>query len=218
MTNRTAEDRLREEYFSLLPHIRRAAEELETEVRYLLFPIARELERHERLVIRCRVKECESAIGALRRRQELEKFDDTTPDLSLTSLNDLAGLRVLAFPRHRLLQSDALIRKHFPAWISDPVPVAHESTQILAYKYHGLCSAHSPVRSEIQVLSMLIGLFWEVEHGTLYKPAPRLIHIGVAHEMRACNTEVIRALCAFEEQFETMTRTDESDARERISH
>ncbi|HEV7715562.1 MAG TPA: hypothetical protein VGO53_08195, partial [Steroidobacteraceae bacterium] len=90
MTKRTTVDRLREEYFSLLPDIRRATEELETEVRYLLFPIARELERHERLVIRCRVKECESAIGALRRRQELQKFEGEEGG-SLKSLNDLAG-------------------------------------------------------------------------------------------------------------------------------
>jgi ppGpp synthetase/RelA/SpoT-type nucleotidyltranferase len=218
MTARTAEDHLREEYFSLLPHIRRTAEELETEVRYLLFPIARELERHERLVVRCRVKECESAIGALRRRQELETFSNQVANLSLTSLNDLAGLRVLAFPRHRVLECDALIRARFPAWISDPVPALHESAQTLAYKYHGRCSEHALVRSEIQVLSMLIGLFWDVEHGALYKPTPRLSGIEGSEKMRARNTDVIRALCAFEEQFEVLARTSESDAHECASH
>ena len=218
MARRTTEDRLREEYFSLLPCIRRTTEELETEVRYLLFPVVRELERHERVVIRCRVKECESAIGALRRRQESGTFNDELTNLSLTTLNDLAGLRVLAFPRHRLLQCDALIRKRFMAWKSDPVPAAHESTQILAHKYHGLCGAHASVRSEIQILSMLIGLFWEVEHGALYKPAPRLSRIDGSLEMRARNAEVIRALCAFEEQFEVLARPVESTAQECVTH
>ncbi len=30
--------------------------------------------------------------------------------------------------------------------------------------------ASSYVRAELQVVSMLTGLFWQVEHGTLYKP------------------------------------------------
>ncbi len=36
---RTIEDRLREEYFELLPDIRRVAEHLEAEVRYCVLPI-----------------------------------------------------------------------------------------------------------------------------------------------------------------------------------
>jgi hypothetical protein len=47
---RTVEDRLREEYFHLLPDIRRVADELETEVRHCLVPISLRLSRYERLV------------------------------------------------------------------------------------------------------------------------------------------------------------------------
>ena len=43
MDRRTVEDRLREEYFSLLPDIRRASEELETEVRYCNADVIRAL-------------------------------------------------------------------------------------------------------------------------------------------------------------------------------
>lgn len=218
MSGRTAEDRLREEYFSLLPHIRRVAEELETEVRYLLFPVVRELECHERLVVRCRVKECESAIESVRRRQELESLNNANGDVSLRSLNDLAGLRVLAFPRHRLIQSDELIRKRFPLWISDPVPAVPGSIQALAYKYHGFCSEHALIHSEIQVLSMLVGLFWEVEHGALYKPTLRLRGIGGSLDMRARNADVIRALNAFEDQFEALAGKNDAAERVRAVH
>ena len=52
---RTAEDRLREEYFTLLPEIHRVADQLEAEIRYHMLPISGRLERHERLAVKCRV-------------------------------------------------------------------------------------------------------------------------------------------------------------------
>jgi hypothetical protein len=64
---RTIEDRLREEYFDLLPAIRRVVDELEAEVRHCLLPISLRLNEYERLVVTCRVKECESALNSLRR-------------------------------------------------------------------------------------------------------------------------------------------------------
>jgi hypothetical protein len=70
MNGRTMEDRLRSEYFALLPHLRRVTDEMETEVRYLLLPMMRNLESHEKVVVKSRVKECESAIGAICRRPE----------------------------------------------------------------------------------------------------------------------------------------------------
>lgn len=99
MTERTVEDRLREEYFGLLPEVRRVLEELEAEVQYCLLPLLSKLDKHEKLVVTSRIKECESALGALQRRQEGNVFDfDRSDTYSLKSLNDLAGVRVLAFP------------------------------------------------------------------------------------------------------------------------
>src|SRR4051812_5738298 len=87
MDSRTIEDRLRSEYFELLPHIRRVADETETEVRYLLMPVMRDLETHEKIVVRSRVKDCEGAIVALRRRPEYFTFDRSMGEpLSLQSL------------------------------------------------------------------------------------------------------------------------------------
>ncbi len=214
MVARTVEDQLREEYFELLPHARHAAAELEAEVRYLLVPIMRRLESHERIVIKSRIKECESAIGALRRRPEFCDF--SSPDFvpsSLKSLNDLAGVRILAFPRHRVLEIDNVLSQRFCDWVADPVPPAPGTATSLALKYHGYCSGHCRVRTEIQVMSMLIGMFWEVEHAALYKPGQRLRGIEMSLKMQDRNADVIRALTAFEAQFEALAHAKPSTAQ-----
>ncbi len=107
MAERSVEDQLRQEYFELLPEIRRVVDHLEAEVRHCVLPISLKLDEYERLVVTSRIKECESALDALRRRQEGATFDRDRPELyTLTSLNDLAGIRVLVFPRSRLREID----------------------------------------------------------------------------------------------------------------
>lgn len=201
---RTIEDRLRKEYFELLPDIRRVADHLEAEARYCLLPISRTLDKYERLEVRSRVKECESALDSLRRRQEGATFDRDRPAIySLTHLNDLAGVRVLAFPSSRLPSIDQELRKRFESWEADPVI---ENDQAHAFKYSGYCQASSKVRGEIQIVSMLIGLFWEVEHSAIYKPIPQLKGIDRSLKMKPRLSEVYRALRAFEEEFEAQVR------------
>lgn len=82
MVERSVEDRLREEYFELLPDIRRVAEHIEAKVKYCLLPISRNLDKYERLGVTSRIKDCESAIDALRRRPQAEgrTFDRTRPE------------------------------------------------------------------------------------------------------------------------------------------
>jgi len=114
VAERTVEDRLREEYFELFPEVRRVAEQLEAEIRYRLLPISRGLDRYERLYVKSRVKECESAIESLRLRQEGSTFDREKPDFyTLYNLRDLAGVRVLAFPRNRLAEIDSHLQTFF---------------------------------------------------------------------------------------------------------
>ncbi len=67
MANRLIADRLREEYFSLLPEIRLIFEELETKVRHCILPVILGLNPYERVFVKSRVKECESAIHSLRK-------------------------------------------------------------------------------------------------------------------------------------------------------
>jgi ppGpp synthetase/RelA/SpoT-type nucleotidyltranferase len=203
---RTVEDRLREEYFTLLPEIRRVADRLEAEIRYHLLPISGGLQGHERLAVKCRVKSCESALEKLRRHQEERAFQRNRPEIyTLTSLNDLAGVRVLAFPQSRLAEIDQLLREELRGWTADPV---EDDGELQALKYYGYCQASDKIRGEYQVVSMLIGLFWEVEHSAIYKPDARLSGIAGHRGMRERTRDVVKALRAFEEQFEALARQD----------
>lgn len=207
MAERTVEDRLREEYFELLPEIRRVTDELEAEIRYQLLLISRGLDRHEQLLITSRVKECESAVESLRRRQQLGTFDSEKAGLyTLSTLHDLAAVRILAFPRSLLAEADRQLFALFPSWTSDPVRGGTGET--LAFKYHGLCRASDRVVGEYQIVSMLTELFWEVEHSAIYKPTPRLRGITRSLEMQKCTDDVHRVLRAFEEEFERLIYGD----------
>ncbi len=200
---RTIEDRLREEYFQLLPEIRRVAGQLQAQINYCLLPIANALEPHEQLIVKSRVKECESAVNALRRRSgEGKSFDDDQPlRYSLANLNDLAGLRFLVFPRRRILEVDQALREIFGSWKADPVEI---EGQVLALKYYGHCDASKHIRDEYQIVSMLTGLFWEVEHSAIYKPAPQIRSAARSLAMQQRSKEVIDALKAFTDQFESL--------------
>jgi ppGpp synthetase/RelA/SpoT-type nucleotidyltranferase len=216
MAERTIEDRLREEYFLLLPDIRRVLAELEAEVRYCLLPLSSTLNKYERLVVVSRVKECESALEALRRRQEGATFDtDRFETYSLDALNDLAGVRVLAFPRSRLIDADQSVHRRFSSWISDPIPSTKPGEEPLAFKYHGYCSASATVRGEIQVVPVLTGLFWEIEHSIIYKPSPELKGIEQSLAMQQRTNEVLSALRSFEDEFERTVQRDPLKNRNR---
>jgi ppGpp synthetase/RelA/SpoT-type nucleotidyltranferase len=198
---RTVEDRLREEYFDLLPDIRRVVEQLEAEIRYNLLIVSRELSRYERLVVTSRVKDCESALQKLRGFQEGKTFDPEPPEpYTLSALNDLAGVRVLVFPRRRVSEVDIALRGVFQ-WEADPI---QEGNQVLALKYRGYSKASGTIKGEYQIMSMLTGLFWEVEHSAMYKPDLRLRGVARHRGMMTRRAEVLQALKAFEEQFEAL--------------
>lgn len=199
---RTVEDRLREEYFQLLPGIRRVNGQLESQINNHLLPVANDLETYEQLIVKSRIKECESAVEALRRRQEGASFDHDKPGkYTLTSLNDLAGLRVLVFPRKRIFEVNSALQKVFPSWTADPVK---SEGKVRAWKYHGFSEASQRIRGEYQIVSMLTGLFWEVEHAAIYKPAPHLKGIAKSLAMEQRSKEVFEALDAFENEFESL--------------
>ena len=214
MVERTIEDRLREEYFDLFPDIRHVTEHLETEVRHGVLSILGVLDKYEQLNVASRIKACDSALEALRRRQEGATFDRDRPELySVTDLNDLAGVRVLAFPRNRLTEVDQLLVKQFPEWLPDPVLSDDEDGELLAFKYHGYCQASERIKGEIQIVSMLIGRFWEVEHSAIYKPTSELRGVARSLEMRERILDVYQALQAFEETLETLSRSSPGQSR-----
>jgi hypothetical protein len=85
-------------------------------------------------VVTSRVKDCESALQKLRRFQEGATFDnDQSEKYTLTTLKDLAGVRVLVFPRRRIHGIDVALRNVFP-WDADPT---QEDGEVLAIKYRG---------------------------------------------------------------------------------
>lgn len=208
MAERTVEDLLREEYFVLLPEMAAVRQELEAEVRYSLLPLTTKLSRYEQIVVSSRVKDCESALQALRRRQEGGTFDpDRADPYTLTTLRDLAGVRVLAFPSARRLEADDRVRQRFPSWDSDPI-LDGATGELVASKYDGYCNASARVRGELQIVPMLIGLFWQVEHSTMYKPSPELKGVSQSLEMRQRGSDVLQALGAFEQEFERLLLRD----------
>lgn len=161
---------MREEYFLLAPEIKRVLHQLQTDVAYLLLPVTLNLKHHERIHVEARAKDCESAINALRRREEARQFDEDAPArYTLTSLPDLVGLRVLVFPKTRLDDVHTIIRAKYAEWCSDPVKTG-TPPKFRAWKYHGFCSTSSRVRAELQIVPMLTGLFWQIEHDAFYKP------------------------------------------------
>jgi ppGpp synthetase/RelA/SpoT-type nucleotidyltranferase len=209
---RTVEDKLREEYFELLPEMTRVADLLKTQIRYSILSITRELKTHETLVVKSRVKECNSAIDALRRRSgDTSVFDPDQPEIyTLLALRDLVGVRVLAFPASRALQVDSILRSKFDDWTPDHV-IDKETDQQLALKYYApYVESKILLQCEYQIVSTLIGLFWEVEHAAIYKPAPRFK--GLAPVMQEQTSAVNRALKAFEDEFERQIQNWESSS------
>jgi hypothetical protein len=210
MSERTPEDRLREEYFDLLPEIRRVLWQLEAEIRYHTLPILHSLKTYEQLVVESRVKECESALTTLK-TLSLKKENDgnegrvldpeESGDYSILNLPDLAGVRVLVFPKGRLVEVDDALRKHFSDWTSRPVK--DDKGAALAPKYFGYCDkASNRVRGEYQIVPMLLGLFWKVEHSAMYK----FKALANFEEMKKHRADVERALSLFEEGMESFVR------------
>lgn len=130
---RTIEDRLREEYFALLPEISRVAERLEAEIRYLMLPISGGLRGMKDWLSNAGLSPAR-ARWINRRRQETRDFDTNRSEIyTLTSLNDLAGVRVLGFPRNLLAEVDRFITRglRLPDLRSCPSRRRSSGTQVL---------------------------------------------------------------------------------------
>jgi hypothetical protein len=205
MEERRIEDRLRAEYFELLPEMRRVLSQLEAEVRFYTLPILHGLKDPEQLVIRSRIKDCESALkSAVGRRKkkpsegEGRDFDPETPEeYSLLNLEDLAGVRVLVFPQRVLSEVDGVLRTRFQGWTYKPIL---DNGKVLAPKYFGTClEASLRMCGEYQIVPMLLGLFWEVEHSAMYK----FKAVAKSKEMQNSRAKVVDALAQFEKGVES---------------
>ena len=63
------------------------------------------------------------------------------------------------------------------------------------------------IHGEIQIVPMLTGLFWHVEHEAIYKPKPELKSLANSLEMRERTQDVLNALKAFEQTFERLCKS-----------
>ncbi len=216
MPERTIQDRLREEYFRFLPEIRRVALHLETVIRFHTLPVLHDLKPYEQLVVKSRVKEFESAVKTLQNKQEGDVFDPEQPEkYSILKLRDLAGVRVLVFPFDRLKQVDQKLREYepFQNWTSDPVKYARGFVQ--APKYYGYCDDVSHhVQGEYQIIPMLIGHFWEVEHSAIYKPTGWAKGADKDHDLKTLRAKVECSLLRFEQEFERFSRKNSKTSSE----
>jgi ppGpp synthetase/RelA/SpoT-type nucleotidyltranferase len=200
---RLVEDLLRAEYVALLPSMQRILTQIETEVRYALLPLTLPLDRYERVLVRGRLKECESAVDSLRRRQEGGTFVPEEPErYSLTSLPDLIGIRVLTFPRRHFEAVRRLLTPITDSWTSDHLDGLGATDSPIALKYDGLRNSTDAAKVEIQIVSLLVGLFWEVEHAAIYKPSPSLRGVEKSPAMQSKTAAVLAALRDFEEEFD----------------
>jgi hypothetical protein len=182
---------------------------LETEVDYLLLPAKLQLDQYERMLVHGRVKDCESAVDSLRRRQEGGRFDTDQPEkYSLTVLPDLVAVRVLTFPPPRFEDARRIVTARIPTWTADPIPALDPADPPLALKFHGTWSPSDTFHSEVQIVSLLIGLFWEVEHSAIYKPSPKLRGIAESRAMKLRTAAVLNALREFEQEFGRQLESD----------
>ena len=144
MQDRSVEHRLREEYFDCLPEIRRVLWQLETEIRFRTLPILHDLKGPEQLVIRSRVKDCESALRTLARLRgsptpEGRQFDPERVRKS-TQFSVFLIWRefvCLSFLIGGWVKLTRILRPYFEDWAAKPVKNDHG--EIIAPKYYGYC-------------------------------------------------------------------------------
>jgi hypothetical protein len=205
---RTVKDRLRAEYFEqLVPNMQRTLVALEADVRHLLLPVMITLDRYEQVRIVSRLKECESAVDALRRRQEARDFDPDVETYSLSTLHDLVGIRVLVFPSQRVNQVHSALRPLLSDWSADPVSGMEPDDAPIALKFYGRClSASTAITAELQIVSSLIGSFWDVEHAAVYKTSPNLQGVMASPSMKERYRAVLSTLRDFESEFERLVQ------------
>jgi len=88
------------------------------------------------------------------------------------------------------------------SWTPDHLNGLNPTDSPVALKYDGLRNPTDAVKVEVQIVSLLVGLFWEVEHAALYKPSPRLRGVEKSPAMQTKTAAVLAALRDFEEEFD----------------
>lgn len=170
MNDRIVIDRLRQEYSSLRPEMAKVERLLVDQVRWHLKFLAFDLKPYERIETESRIKECESAINTLKRKfgSEAQHEFEKGSQYNLKDLKDLVGLRILVFPPRLKEKVKDVISNEFKSWNED------HNDKLGLLKFDGFINK-SDIGCEIQIVSLLAGLFLKVEHFAFYKPDPSYI-------------------------------------------
>lgn len=107
----------------------------------------------------------------------------------------------MVFPAGLITKVNKIITTKFRSWKSDHHKLGKT---ILCKKYDGLPSKKLKIRCEIQIISMLTGAFWDIEHFALYKPDPAYKGMKENLTMRRLRDEVLVKLAEFEKSFERL--------------
>lgn len=92
-------------------------------------------------------------------------------------------------------------------WSADPIPGFETREAPIALKYFGRCeSSQTAITAEVQIVSSLIGSFWDVEHSAVYKTSPNLQGVMASPSMKGRYRAVLAALRDFETEFERLIR------------
>ena len=201
MSVKQAVNELRQEYFELKASMSHEHRHLDSDARCFLKELEYSLKDHERIGVESRIKDCDSAVDSLRRKQPGRDFVDGE-SYSLKQLKDLVGLRILAFPANVMEAANKIVINKFSDWQADHKQ--HGAMQV--YKYYRVLGVEK-IPCEIQVVSMLTGKFWDVEHSALYKPSPAFKGaIEANFQIRDLYKEVMDKLAEFEAAFEAVIR------------
>ena len=97
------------------------------------------------------------------------------------------------------------------SWIYDPVPGVAELDLPLANKWFGKWRSDAKVTAEVQIVQLLIGAFWEVEHSAIYKPSPNLRGAVRSRSVLEKRNAVLFALREFEREFVRVIGLEDTD-------
>lgn len=171
--NKDLESNIRKSYHELLPVLKKIESLLVSKVQWYLRSEKFNLKEYERISVESRIKSCDSSLEKLVKKypapgqegSNIRRYINTSNDFSLDKLSDLVGIRILVFPSSKILRIQKIISREF-SWKLDPEFFAFGS------QFQGRLRGCKKIGCEIQIIPMLIGKFWDVEHFVRYKPHP----------------------------------------------
>ena len=146
------------EYSNKIEKFKKIEEKLYFEVCHFLSDDKYNLNEFQHIEITSRIKSYSSAEKKLRNQLELTAHDKS----SIFDLDDIIGIRISVFPLTLLRNIEKKLDEKFKSWKKEKSCHGRYSV----YKHR---SNYEKANCEIQLVPMLVGKFWDVEHSVIYK-------------------------------------------------